>query len=151
MTARSFVAIFAAISALASVAGAQTPITRDKQVLTLAAARAVVTAAEAEANRRGFGVVTVVVDDAGTIIQLSRMDGAQVGSVNVGIGKARTAALFRRKSSPIELLKLRIHCRRGSDALDGADLRKCRPTDGESRPAPITRRLRSIFHVEIIP
>ena len=47
-------------------------------------------------------MVTVVVDDAGTIIQLSRMDGAQVGSVNVGIGKARTAALFRRPSRVFE-------------------------------------------------
>ncbi|HXV61042.1 MAG TPA: heme-binding protein [Vicinamibacteria bacterium] len=74
----------------------------DKKVLTLAAARKIISAAESEARERGVGVVTVVVDDAGNIIQLSRMDTAQVASVEVGIGKARTAAIFRRPSRVFE-------------------------------------------------
>jgi glc operon protein GlcG len=77
-------------------------LTQDKKVLTLAAARTVVAAAEAEATRRGLGVVIVVVDDAGTVIELTRMDAAQVASVNVGIGKARTAAIYRRPSRDFE-------------------------------------------------
>lgn len=77
-------------------------LTRDKKVLTLSGARQIVAAAEAEANRRGLGVVIVVVDDAGNVIQLSRMDSAQVASVNVGIGKARTAAIYRRPSRVFE-------------------------------------------------
>ena len=77
-------------------------LTRDKKVLTLAAARQIVAAAEAEASRRGLGVVIVVVDDAGNVIQLTRMDAAQVASVNVGIGKARTAAIYRRPSRIFE-------------------------------------------------
>lgn len=87
-------------SALA--AADQTALIEDRKSLTLAAARLVVAAAEAEATKRGLGVVTVVVDEAGTILQLSRMDAAQIGSVNVGIGKARTAALFRRPSRVFE-------------------------------------------------
>jgi glc operon protein GlcG len=71
-------------------------------VLTLAAARAIVAAAEAEATRRGLGVVIVVVDDSGTVIELTRMDAAQIASVNVGIGKARTAAIYRRPSRDFE-------------------------------------------------
>ncbi len=47
-------------------------------------------------------MVIVVVDDAGNVIELSRMDAAQVASVNVGIGKARTAAIYRRPSRVFE-------------------------------------------------
>jgi uncharacterized protein GlcG (DUF336 family)/quercetin dioxygenase-like cupin family protein len=74
----------------------------EKKVLSQAAARTIVAAAEAEANSRGVGVVIAVVDSSGTIIELSRMDTAQVASVNVGIGKARTAAIYRRPSRDFE-------------------------------------------------
>jgi glc operon protein GlcG len=90
------------------VAGSQlfaqsdTGLTLDKKVLTLSAARKIVTAAEAEATRRGLGVVIVVVDDSGAVIELARMDSAQVASVNVGIGKAKTAAIYRRPSRVFE-------------------------------------------------
>jgi glc operon protein GlcG len=77
-------------------------LTLDRPVLSLAAARKIVAAAEAEAATRGVGVVIVVVDGSGTIIELSRMDAAQVASVNVGIGKARTAAIYRRPSRDFE-------------------------------------------------
>jgi glc operon protein GlcG len=82
--------------------GAATPVAVAKQSLTLAAARAVIDACEAEARARGVGVVSVVVDEGGHVIQLSRMDAAQVASVEVGIGKARTAAIFRRPSRIFE-------------------------------------------------
>jgi glc operon protein GlcG len=81
---------------------AQEALALDKKVISLAAARKVIAAAEAEARARSLGVVIVVVDDAGNIVQLSRMDTAQVASVNVGIGKARTAAIYRRPSRVFE-------------------------------------------------
>ncbi|HLE69749.1 MAG TPA: heme-binding protein, partial [Vicinamibacteria bacterium] len=87
---------------LAGLASAEEPLALDKKVLSLAAARKIVAASEAEAKARGLGVVIVVVDDAGNLIQLSRMDDAQVASVNVGIGKARTAAIYRRPSRVFE-------------------------------------------------
>ena len=71
-----------------AVASAQT---LDKKVLSLAGARKVAAAAETAAKAKGVDVVIVVVDDAGYPLVLQRMDGAQVASVNVGIGKARTA------------------------------------------------------------
>ena len=77
-------------------------LTLERRVLSLAAARKIVAAAEAEAMARGVGVVIVVVDSSGTIIELARMDTAQVASVNVGIGKARTAAIYRRPSRDFE-------------------------------------------------
>ncbi|MGH9313430.1 MAG: heme-binding protein [Vicinamibacterales bacterium] len=96
------VGVSALIAASAAAAGSDEPLTLDKKVLTLAAARKIITACEAAAHVRGVGVVTVVVDDGGNIIELSRMDTAQVASVNVGIGKARTAAIYRRPSRVFE-------------------------------------------------
>jgi glc operon protein GlcG len=78
------------------------PVTLTKQVLSLSAARRVAGAAESAARAKGLGVVIVVVDDAGNPILLERMDTAQVASVNVGIGKARTAAIYRRPSRVFE-------------------------------------------------
>jgi len=74
----------------------------DKKVLSLAAARKVAAAAQEAARVKGVDVVIVVVDDGGYILLLERMDGAQVASVNVGIGKARTAAIYRRPSKVFE-------------------------------------------------
>jgi glc operon protein GlcG len=88
--------------AVSAARAAEEPITIEKKVLSLAAANRLVAAATEEARSRGLGVVVVVVDDAGNIIQLSRMDTAQVASVNVGIGKARTAAIYRRPSRVFE-------------------------------------------------
>ncbi|HSB10154.1 MAG TPA: heme-binding protein [Blastocatellia bacterium] len=73
-----------------------------KRVLTLVVAKKIVAAAETEANRRGATVVIVVVDDGGHVLVLERLDDTQVASVEVGIGKARTAAIFRRPSKVFE-------------------------------------------------
>lgn len=100
---RHFVIVAVSIVLLASAnIEAEEPLALEKKVLSLAAARKIIAASEAEARTRGLGVVIVVVDDAGNIIQLSRMDEAQVASVNVGIGKARTAAIYRRPSRVFE-------------------------------------------------
>jgi glc operon protein GlcG len=73
-----------------------------KKVLTLGVAKKLAAAAEAEARKRGATVVIVVVDDGGNLILLERLDDTQVASVEVGIGKARTAAIFRRPSKVFE-------------------------------------------------
>ena len=73
-----------------------------KRLLTLDAAKQVAAAAEAEARKRGATVVIVVVDDGGHVLFLERLDDTQVASVEVGIGKARTAAIFRRPSKEFE-------------------------------------------------
>ena len=73
-----------------------------KPVLTLSAAKKIAAAAEAEALKRGSSVVIAVVDDGGHLLVLERLDDTQVASVEVGIGKARTAAIFRRPSKEFE-------------------------------------------------
>jgi glc operon protein GlcG len=84
---------------LSSPASAQV---RDKKALTLEGAKKVAAAAAAEANKRGVGVVIAVVDDGGHLLMLERLDNTQVASVDVGIGKARTAAIFRRPTKEFE-------------------------------------------------
>src|ERR1044071_4479428 len=73
-----------------------------KQVLTLDTAKRIAAAAEAEAKKRGATVVIAVVDDGGYLLVLERLDDTQVASVDVGIAKARTAAIFRRPSKVFE-------------------------------------------------
>jgi glc operon protein GlcG len=74
----------------------------DKKILTLEAAERVAAAAEAEAKKRNATVVIVVVDEGGYPLVLKRLNDTQVASVDVGIGKARTSAIFRRPSKDFE-------------------------------------------------
>ncbi len=93
--------IFIALFLLAIIIPAQAQVV-EKKVLTLEAAKKIVAAAEAEAKKRNARVVIAVVDDGGRLIFLERLDDTQVASVEVGIGKARTAAIFRRPSKVFE-------------------------------------------------
>ena len=92
-------ALFLAAAAVAQDSKSKLPV---KPVLTLAAAKKIAAAAEAEATKRGSTVVIAIVDDGGHLILLERLDDTQVASVEVGIGKARTAAIFRRPSKVFE-------------------------------------------------
>ncbi len=68
----------------------------DKKALTLDAAKKMVAAAEAEAMKNKWNVVIALVDEGGHLIYLQRMDGTQTGSIDVAIGKAKTAMAFKR-------------------------------------------------------
>ena len=74
----------------------------DRKAMTLAEAKKAVAAGVEEAKKNGWSVVVVVVDDAGAVLSLERMDNAQRPSVEIAIGKAKTAALFRRPSGVLE-------------------------------------------------
>src|SRR5262245_745199 len=76
--------------------------TVDKKTRSFEAATKIATKAAEEARARGVGVVIAVVDDGGHLILLHRLNDTQVASVNVGIGKARTAAIYRRPSRDFE-------------------------------------------------
>jgi len=91
-----------AVLAVAIITGTVHAQVVDKNALTLAAAKKIAAAAEADAKAKGARVVIVVVDDGGNLLLLERLDETQVASVNVGIGKARTAAIFRRPSKVFE-------------------------------------------------
>jgi len=66
--------------------------------VSLETARKLVAAVEAEALKHRWKFVITVVDTNGDLVHLARMDGAQVASVGVSQGKARTAARYRRET-----------------------------------------------------
>jgi glc operon protein GlcG len=67
-----------------------------KPALTLAAAKKIIAAAEAEALKHAWPVVIAVVDDGGHLLCLQRLDDAQFASVEIAIQKARAAIAFKR-------------------------------------------------------
>jgi glc operon protein GlcG len=67
-----------------------------KKALTLEGAKQVIAAATAEARRSRAGGVVAVVDDGGNLMALERLDGTFAAGANISIGKARTAAIFKR-------------------------------------------------------
>ena len=55
-------------------------------------------AAATEAKKRGWKMNIAVVDNNGDLIAFERMDGAQIASIAISQGKARTAARYRRET-----------------------------------------------------
>lgn len=74
----------------------------DKKVLNLEGARKVIAAAAAEANKDGHIGVIAVVDDGGNLMALERLDNSFAAGASISIGKARTAAIFKRPTSVFE-------------------------------------------------
>jgi len=86
----------AALTALALLAPSAHAQLASKKALTLDAAKRIAAAAEAEAMKNKWNVVIAVVDDGGHLLYLQRQDGTQTGSIEVAVGKARTAMAFKR-------------------------------------------------------
>lgn len=73
-----------------------------KPVLTLADAKKIALAAEAEALANNWGVVIAVVDDGGHLLYLQRNHDTQHGSVELAITKAKAAVAFKRPTKTSE-------------------------------------------------
>jgi uncharacterized protein GlcG (DUF336 family) len=58
-------------------------------------ARSIIAAGEAHANAIGVPVNIAVLDAGAQLKAFSRMDGALLGSIDIAVGKAKTAALFK--------------------------------------------------------
>jgi uncharacterized protein GlcG (DUF336 family) len=69
------------------------------RVVTLAEAKTVVAAAEAEARKNGWTMVIVILESNGQQVFAEKMDGTQYGSNEVALKKAHTSANFRRPTS----------------------------------------------------
>lgn len=89
-----------ALCALASLAQAQIA---QKKVLTLDGAKRVIDVVKLEARRLNApGAAIAVVDDGGNLLALERLDGTFAAGSTISIGKARTAALFKRETKAFE-------------------------------------------------
>jgi uncharacterized protein GlcG (DUF336 family) len=69
---------------------------RNKPVLTAADVQKMVAACKTEAAKNKWNVTIAVVDDAGHLLYLERLEGAGPMTAEVAAGKASTAAVTRR-------------------------------------------------------
>ena len=106
--------IVAATLGLLTSAGAQTPNPRDAVAesmgfsspygapISLERADAAINAAVAEGLKHHWPVNIAVVDSGGNLLAFKRMDGAQLGSIQVSQHKAHAALAFRRETKVFE-------------------------------------------------
>jgi uncharacterized protein GlcG (DUF336 family) len=73
-----------------------------KRALTLEGARRAIDAAVAQASSLKATGVIAVVDDGGNLMAVERIDGTFSAGANISIGKARTAALFKKPTRAFE-------------------------------------------------
>src|SRR5579872_1328830 len=66
------------------------------------AAKKVAAAAIAEARKNNWAMAVAVVDTAGYLVYFERMPDTQLGSVEIAIEKAKSAALFRRPTKTFQ-------------------------------------------------
>jgi uncharacterized protein GlcG (DUF336 family) len=70
--------------------------------ISIDAAKTVAAPALAEARKNGWSMAVAIVDTAGDLVYVERMDDTQVGSVDVAIAKARSAARFKRPTKAFQ-------------------------------------------------
>ena len=70
--------------------------------ISLDRAEAAITAAVAEAKRRDWKLNVAVVDSGGNLVAFQRMDGAQLGSIQISQAKAHSSAILRRETKAFE-------------------------------------------------
>jgi len=98
--------IFVALS-LAAAAFGQTPLVPPANVpygmsISPDAAKKVAAAAIAEARKNNWAMAVAVVDTGGYLVYFERMQDTQLGSVEIAIEKAKSAALFRRPTKSFQ-------------------------------------------------
>jgi uncharacterized protein GlcG (DUF336 family) len=93
------------VACLVSSAAAQQPAPPPYgPAIDLATAQKMLAAAKAEADEQKWPVAIAIVDGGGYLVAFHRLDNTQLGSVEVAIQKAKTAALFRRPTKVFEEL-----------------------------------------------
>jgi glc operon protein GlcG len=70
--------------------------------ISLERAQAAISAAVAEAKKRGWKMNVAVADSGGNLVAFQRMDGAQLASIQIAEHKARASATFRRETKVFE-------------------------------------------------
>lgn len=100
----------------------------DTRSLTLEGAKKVIAATVAEAKKvHAPGGSIAVVDEGGNLLALERLDQTFAASANISIGKARTAALFKK---PTKVFEDAIKGGRTSMITLGGDLQNFTPLQG---------------------
>jgi glc operon protein GlcG len=102
MLLKACVAALIATALAAPGLAASQPATRPSAALTQAGAEAALQAAERLARQANDPAAIAVVDTDGLLMAFVRMDGVRPGSIELAIGKARSAALMQRPTAELE-------------------------------------------------
>ena len=97
-SSHSIVSLFVGLiiaSVLVSGLHAQQPVLYGAPI-PLEKAKAVAAVARAEAQKNGWLMAITIVDPAGTLVYFEKMDGTQLGSIQVSMDKAHSAVFFKR-------------------------------------------------------
>ena len=93
--------------------------------ISLESAKKAAAAAAAEAKKNNWNMAIAITDPGGALVYLEKMDSTQTGSVKVAIGKARSAAMFKRPTKVFQDIVasggggLRILGLQGAVPIDG--------------------------------
>ncbi|MFZ3211730.1 MAG: heme-binding protein [Terriglobales bacterium] len=93
--------------------------------ISVETAKKAATAALAETRKNGWLMVAAVVDPNGTLVYYEKLDNTQLGSADVAIDKARSAALYKRPTKVLQDalagggVGLRVLALRGADPVEG--------------------------------
>ena len=94
-------AAVALVLTFASVARAQGNMSYGTSI-TAETAKKLAAPAIAEARKNNWSMAIAIVDIAGELVYFEKMDDTQVGSVNISIDKARSAARFKRPTKAFQ-------------------------------------------------
>src|ERR1700726_666833 len=93
--------------------------------VSLENAKKAASAAIAEARKNNWTMALAVVDPSGTLVYYEKLDNTQIGSSQVAISKARSAALFKRPTKSFE-----DQLAKGGDGLRTLGLEGAVPLEG---------------------
>jgi len=99
---RILAALALTIAAFGQTPAAPAPVVPYGTSITPDAAKKVAAAAIAEARKNNWAMALAVVDTGGYLVYFEKMPDTQLGSVQVSIEKAKTAALFRRPTKSFQ-------------------------------------------------
>lgn len=88
--------VAAALAALTVGASAQDKRPDYGTAVNAAGAKKIAAGVVAECQKNGWNVAVAVVDNHGFLVYFERMDNTQTGSMDIAVGKARSAATYRR-------------------------------------------------------
>ena len=95
-------AILALAAIIPAIRAGATEIVAERKALTLDGARRVISASVSLAKKLNTTGVVAVVDEGGNLMAVERLDGTFAAGANISIGKARTAAMFKKPTKFFE-------------------------------------------------
>ena len=90
------IVIGCAFATFATVAAAQDRRPEYGPSITIGAAKKIAAGAIAECQKNGWNVAVAIVDPHGFLVYFERMENTQYASLDIAIGKAKSAATYRR-------------------------------------------------------